>query len=168
MLYYPQALKIPCGAVARNSIIFGPDGLMYKCPHELGFHDRSQSHVQSVTISGKRSLPVLPTAKLSAGSKQTKGPFDYYSYDPFSAPTCSKCKYLPICLGGCPKTQFEQRQDEIDANKRYWDMSLDPMITAFADSLLEGGMLSQSEAFETRLTQKIEEDFIDLEAMNIQ
>src|SRR6266545_4177342 len=156
--FYPQSLKLNCGAVAGNSMIFGPDGAMYKCSNEVGFHDRSHDHLHTLPTDGKKSLPVLQITASSPNVAQAQVPHDYMAYDPFSNPSCSKCKYLPVCLGGCPKAQMEDNRYFIDSYKRFWDASLDPMITAFADSLVERGLLSQAEAIETPFSQKLQEE----------
>ena len=57
-------------------------------------------------------------------------------YDPCSHPSCSVCQYLPICMGGCPKTQFEHNKYYTDEFKRYWDANLDTILRNYADILM--------------------------------
>jgi uncharacterized protein len=135
--HYPRSRHVNCSAVVTHSVLFGPDGAMYKCPHEVGLHAKSHGHVgvKKMADTGPRSIPILGNGV--GGSDGHSGPHDYVAYDPFSHPKCSQCKYLPICLGGCPKAQFEKREHYIDSFCKYWETSFEPMIRAFADSCLK-------------------------------
>ncbi len=44
---YPRALPLNCSAVADHSVIFGPEGEMYKCTHDLGIKSKSHGYVNS-------------------------------------------------------------------------------------------------------------------------
>jgi uncharacterized protein len=140
MNYFPdRATRLICGAVSSRALLFGPDGRMYKCIHDLGIHLLSHGQVNSSPgqVSddhspgpGSELFPIL--ASTSPGGDSSK-PHDYMSYDPFTHPSCSKCEYLPICFGGCPKTQFERNKYFIDSFKLFWDSNLDQMLRTYAD-----------------------------------
>lgn len=132
--HYPRSLRITCSAVADHSILFGPDGALYKCPHDLGVHSKSHGNVGKAS-SGSELLPILNNRARTTQSNPN--PNDYFSFDPFSSPKCSVCKYLPICLGGCPKVKLEDRGFYADSFCKYWDASLEPMVKTFAESSMQ-------------------------------
>lgn len=145
--YYPRSLPVNCAAVNSHSYLFGPDGAMYKCAHEVGIHSFSHDHVDAPK-EPKHSefFPILKSDSVPSA------PHDYLAYDPFSHEMCSKCKYLPNCLGGCPKAQFEKKEYYIDAFHQFWENSLGPMLTTFADAMLSGGLPLTREVIETPLS----------------
>lgn len=129
--HYPRALPLNCSAVAEHSVIFGPDGEMYKCTHDLGRKHLSHGRLQNSTAE---LFPIITTPPVSQSAQQT-GPHDYAAYDPFTHDNCSKCRYLPTCLGGCPKVQFEKNEYYLESTCKYWESSFEPMIRNYANTL---------------------------------
>lgn len=72
-----------CGADADYNYVVGADGLLYKCWCEIGQKENSVGSVSEGLRIGPRFL-------------------NYLLYDATVDPNCSQCKYLPICMGGCP------------------------------------------------------------------
>jgi uncharacterized protein len=153
---YPRAVKVLCDAVNPNGLMIGPDGYLYKCTEDIGFHKMSHGHIRDkVQMAAKNSLlPILP----SSGSCGTAA-HDYDAFDPFVQPTCSLCKYLPQCMSGCPKQQLEkhrinQNRANIDVFKRYWDDCLESLVIMYADATLsnrtESGIV---ESFQDHMDQ---------------
>ncbi len=140
MNYYPRTVRVLCGAVASRAVLFGPDGRLYKCVYDLGVHSLSHAHLHSPENSSVSSGPFTILAD-GMGS-----PHDYMNYDPCSNPSCSKCEYLPICMGGCPKVQIER--NNTDQFKRYWDANLDTMLRTYADVML-GDRMAPLESLKT-------------------
>jgi uncharacterized protein len=136
-LIYPKAVKVGCDAVNPNGLMVGPDGTLYKCTEDMGDHKRGQGHIRD-RIRQARSAALFPILSQGLGSAAN----NYDAFDPYSQPTCSVCKYLPQCMSGCPKDQLEKhrRMNEnranTDAFKQYWDDSLGPLITMYADITL--------------------------------
>jgi uncharacterized protein len=130
--YYPRSLQLNCSAVASHSVIFGPDGAMYKCPHDLGVRTNSHGHVAYRPDNGANLFPILANASASNGHKPHN---DYPAYDRFSKEPCSQCRYLPTCLGGCPKVQMEQQAYYLDSVCHHWENSFEAMIRTYADSM---------------------------------
>jgi uncharacterized protein len=130
--HFPRSLRITCSAVAGHSVLFGPDGALYKCPHDLGVQAKSHGIVGNMKNDSSELLPILNNRPSSSDTKA--GPNDYLAFDPFTHPKCSVCKYLPICMGGCPKVKIENRGFYNESFCKYWEVSLDPMIRTFADS----------------------------------
>lgn len=126
---FPQPLSTPCSAVTGSSVIFGPDGRMYRCVLDVGHaamaHD-SLLPVESAPAAG------------CCGSRARKPPQEikphpYLDYDPVGNTRCSQCQYLPVCLGGCPKDQFEKNAFYIEERGAYWESNLDDLLRMHAD-----------------------------------
>lgn len=58
----------------------------------------------------------------------------YHRYDPFTHERCSQCQYLPVCMGGCPKTWFEGNDFYLERRSAYWETHLDGLIRTYAES----------------------------------
>ena len=115
---YPRALPLNCSAVAKHSVIFGPDGEMYKCPHDLGVKSMAHGHLEHTANSTSSLFPILNNRSKSG---ETSLAHHYPSYDPFASSTCSQCRYLPNCLGGCPKEKFDDRQYYLGSICETWE-----------------------------------------------
>lgn len=74
-----------------NAYVVDPNGTLMKCWAELR---NSPDVVASVLDPG-----TWPDPKLSALEQR----------DPFDDEDCCKCKLLPVCMGGCPKTRAIHR-----------------------------------------------------------
>lgn len=82
---YPHLVTNACGADAKNSLVINADGKLYKCWNDIGIE--------------RRSVGDLVNQEFNEGANVF---LKYLMYDPTNDPECSKCKYLPICMGGCP------------------------------------------------------------------
>jgi uncharacterized protein len=133
---YPRSLTLNCSAVARHSVIFGPDGEMYKCPRDLGMRTNSHGHLAGTSRESSDLFPILSDSADTSWSCSKR--HDYASYDPFSNLLCLQCRYLPTCLGGCRKVQLEKQEYYLDSVCRYSEHSFEPMIRNFADSIVVG------------------------------
>jgi uncharacterized protein len=141
MNYYPRTVRLLCGAVASRAVLFGPEGRVYKCVYDLGVHSLSHGAVGQYSYSGPSPSHFRILNDL-AGNKAAPSHHDYMNYDPCSNPSCSVCEYLPICMGGCPKTQIEKDKFYTDEFKRYWDANLDILLRTFADMQSKGPVAS--------------------------
>ncbi len=85
---YPHNQTHECSVRNENFIGIGPGGLLYKCWENIGNKKESFGFLNS---EGKINIT-------------DRTLFNRYMYgeDPFSDTVCRNCKYLPICLGGCP------------------------------------------------------------------
>ncbi len=135
--YYPMTIKLNCAAVGRNSVVFGPDGYMYKCGLDVGQHHLAHGRVTEAVAerpeparqayySGRAQLPVVTTEVLT--------PHPYESYDAFHHPRCGECQYLPVCMGGCPKTHFEKNEFYLEQQSQYWEENFDTVIRTYYES----------------------------------
>ena len=81
--HIPVQIQNYCSADSRFSYVVGADGLLYKCWSEIGQKENSVGSIQEGVHITPRFL-------------------DYMLYDATADPACAECKYLPICMGGCP------------------------------------------------------------------
>ena len=81
---YPYPKNNYCGADHINSFVIDPKGTLYRCWHDLGIEELS---VGSVIDDSPRNSNRL---------------FQFMTNDITVLEECSECKFLPICLGGCP------------------------------------------------------------------
>jgi len=116
--YYPNRVTINCAAVSHNSVVFGPNGMMYKCGLDVGDHHRAHG-----ALAGSGDV---------SGADQRTLPADRWDrYDPFAHPRCSECQYLPVCMGGCPKAQIEDDSAQVRLQSAFWENNFDRVIREY-------------------------------------
>ncbi len=81
--WIPNQIGSYCGADTENCFVIGADGLIYRCWNEIGIKGRSIGQITDDLRLDKRT-------------------FDYMLYDPTEDEQCRDCKFLPVCMGGCP------------------------------------------------------------------
>lgn len=91
---YPRMQYGGCAATRMGSLIINADGKLYKCWNEIG----DESH-----CVGKISNP-------SWQEKYRAEYMKYMSYDPTRDKTCMECKFLPLCMGGCPFKRVNHKE----------------------------------------------------------
>ena len=114
-----------CAALAHSSVVVGADRLTYRCGLQVG--------------ETSRAVGALPGSSPSEESSQQEA--WWASFDPTRVPSCSKCSFLPICWGGCPKKHLEADQHALKEQGRYWRNNLPRLISRAA------GLSAQSTAF---------------------
>ena len=80
-----------CGADGCNSFVINADGRLYRCWDDMGITTHS-------------------IGTLKDGVKDTPRYYTYMMYDATEDPECRECKFLPICMGGCPHKRIENPQ----------------------------------------------------------
>ncbi len=89
---YPHPRHIFCMADSDRSIVIDPDGNLYKCTMEIGNEKFTIGNVMD--------------------KKQKYRPHQFrYLLQDNPKEDCLKCKYYPICLGGCPHTKMDGNID---------------------------------------------------------
>ncbi|MDO5017665.1 MAG: radical SAM protein [Lagierella massiliensis] len=83
---YPSVKSNFCCADNESSLIIGYDGSVYKCWSDIG---EEKKIVGEIKDEGLRIY-------------KTKYYYDLLTFNPTKELYCSSCKYLPICMGGCP------------------------------------------------------------------
>lgn len=127
--YYPATVEMNCAAVGANSVVFGPDGLMYKCGLDVGQTHLAHDHLHSTGAAPKDSDSPF---RILNNRPASFSPHPWESFDPFTHERCSECQYLPICMGGCPKTQFEKNEFYLRDQSRYWEENIDTVLRNYA------------------------------------
>lgn len=112
---YPAPKGNYCTADQTNSWVIDPHGDLYKCWSDIGIVERRTSTL------GEDNTNVNSTLLN-----------DYMLYDPTEDERCKDCKYLPLCMGGCPHNRMENLK--ICAQYRY---NLDEYLAECTKILLE-------------------------------
>lgn len=81
-VYLPGFNPSICGAVCKNIAVIDSKGDLYKCWNEVGIKNSSYGNIKTEVFN------------------ENKKKWDEYDYEFYEE--CSKCKFLPICMGGCP------------------------------------------------------------------
>lgn len=117
--YFPNRVVINCAAVSDNAVVFGPNGLAYKCGLDVGDHHRAHA---AVGRNGGLN-EALPENALPRDRWQ--------KYDPFTHSSCRECQYLPVCMGGCPKAQIDKDAAQIRMQSAFWENNFDRIIREY-------------------------------------
>lgn len=94
-LQYPSQYFQECGIRNVMSISFDAEGYAYKCWELIGNKDYATGKLDS---NGNMEIK-----NIICYNRQLLGA------DPLEDPICSKCRYLPICHGGCPMQRIENK-----------------------------------------------------------
>lgn len=92
-LRYPSRFFTECAIRNTISMSFDPEGYAYKCWEIIG--------------NKKYAIGKLDEDGKLDNINQTLLNRQQYGADPLEDPKCSKCRYLPICNGGCPIQRIE-------------------------------------------------------------
>lgn len=102
-LRYPSRFFNECAIKNVMSMSFDPEGYAYKCWEVIG--------------NKKYAIGKLDEEGKLRNINQTIYNRHLYGADPLEDPICSKCKYLPVCNGGCPiqrlENVFEGKKNDI-------------------------------------------------------
>jgi uncharacterized protein len=129
---FPYPKTSVCGALATDSTVVGADGLEYRCGLQVG-----ESHHAVGRFGGE------PAEGESFPEREW-----WNSWDPTTLPTCSRCSFLPVCWGGCPKRHLDGSRKDIDLAGRYWRSNLPRLVAAgFGEEPPEGFEYSESDQF---------------------
>lgn len=90
---YPEMKGCYCGADCNSSIIIAPKGDLYKCWSDVGIKEFCVGNLLDENNKSEKFCNRL---------------FEYMLYDPTEDTECSKCCYLPICMGGCPRRRLDK------------------------------------------------------------
>ncbi|HEX7903845.1 MAG TPA: radical SAM protein [Chitinophagaceae bacterium] len=110
---YPFPKTYVCAALAKNSFVVGADKLIYRCGLQVGETNRAVDTLD----------------------KNSNGLFNdrtwWEEFDPTRLPSCSKCSFLPVCLGGCPKKHLDRDQHALDEQSLYWRNNLANKVLSY-------------------------------------
>jgi uncharacterized protein len=133
---YPTTRRMNCAAVGDNSVIFGPDGMMYKCALDVGIAERAFDTLPPVAPEPPRERRSSPFVILKEGPAVGSKAHPYHTYDPYTHDRCSQCQYLPVCMGGCPKTWFEGNEFYLARRSAYWEENFEDLIRVYAETAM--------------------------------
>lgn len=102
MSAYPRLITNFCGADLKNSYVIDSEGLLYKCWNDIGIANKSVGSLRE----NKKQINV-----------NYEHYFDFILYDPTEDKECRECKFLPICMGGCPFKRISKANRCVD--KKY-------------------------------------------------
>ena len=110
---FPYPKTSVCAALAFDSVVIGAKGEKYRCGLQAGELERSTGHISA------------PNSK-----EQTIQSSWWQDFDPTKNTTCSKCSFLPVCWGGCPKKHLEGDSHSIKEQGKYWRENLARLVSS--------------------------------------
>ena len=129
---FPHPKTSVCGALAFDSSVIGADGLEYRCGLQVGERHRAVG----------RLMGDAPPSERFADREW------WERFDPTTLPTCSRCSFLPVCWGGCPKRHLEGSRPDIDSEGHFWRTNLPRMIAAgFGEQPPSGFAYTETDQF---------------------
>lgn len=118
--YYPGVKANYCCADTLGAFVVDPEGHMYKCWNDVGYPEKAVSMIQSFDAPDEKMFHLG---------------LDYLMWTPFDHDKCQDCKYLPICMGGCPYKGMAAG-GEPDCEK--WKYNIKDIIEITCDNNPEG------------------------------
>lgn len=92
MLKYPRLQSNACCADSLNAYVISPNGNLYKCWSDIGIDNLCIGNINTGIIDLAQSIR-------------------YLKYDPTRDVHCQECKFMPICIGGCPRDVIDRPDD---------------------------------------------------------
>lgn len=89
LIKYPRQQGNSCCADSLNAYVINANGDLYKCWSDIGRENRCIGNIKHGITNKIRAIR-------------------YSLYDPTRDPKCVKCKFLPVCIGGCPRDAIEK------------------------------------------------------------
>jgi len=118
---FPYPRSSVCAALAKSSVVVGADSKLYRCGLQVGERARA---VGDVPTFQSGPLQILNNLEMQAGSD-----LEWWDrFDPTSLSSCSRCSFLPVCWGGCPKKHLEQDTHALLEQGQYWRRNLPRLV----------------------------------------
>lgn len=128
---YPSPRESVCAAIAEDSIVIGADGNLYSCGLQVTEPHRNVGHLGQA--HAERALKEIEL---------------WDGFDPTRAPSCSRCSFLPLCWGSCPKLHMEGDTAQLDQQSEFWRVMLPRRLAASLDlSVAPGFVLTAEDQF---------------------
>ena len=105
-----------CAALSNNAVVFGADRRTYRCGLQVSEPGRAAGKLN------ESAFRILNNDNTSSDERW------WAEFDPTTLGSCSRCSFLPICLGGCAKKQLEMDKGALDAVSLYWRKHLPRLI----------------------------------------
>lgn len=94
----PESISIYCDAEKKYAYNIDNELNLYKCWNEIG--DTTKS--------------IGKLGEVDREEWQRSNERKYILWDPFASKACLKCKFLPLCMGGCPFMGMKLRKNQCD------------------------------------------------------
>jgi uncharacterized protein len=121
----PEGFPFPktsvCCALAADAVVIGADGRKYRCGLQVS---EPTSAVGSIRFGPFRILDNAADTRSAENERWWRG------FDPTNAQSCSKCSFLPVCWGGCPKKHFDGDTHALREQGTYWRRNLARLVTS--------------------------------------
>ncbi|MBI3379010.1 MAG: radical SAM protein [Nitrospirae bacterium] len=117
LLDFPYPVNAACGALRKNTYAFDPRGYYFKCGLEIGEHGKECGHASNAIKMGQCKK--------------------WDEYNPLDDKQCLECRYLPFCMGYCPKTKFDGNSFYSSDGCVYWKENLEDIIRLYVDAMEE-------------------------------
>ena len=88
---YPVLKTVSCTADRFNSFVIDVDGTLYRCWDDVGMSELKTGNINNLNLN----------------KEFTK----YLTMDATLDDNCSKCKFLAICMGSCPKNFYNKNRN---------------------------------------------------------
>ena len=98
---FPEPKFYNCAAIGNNGFIFNPNGEVHKCGLAV--------------VDSNEAIGRLGANSSTWRSRGTK----WDRWTPFDKPKCLECRFLPSCLGGCPRNHVLIRENDKKDNCQY-------------------------------------------------
>ena len=120
----PEGFPVPrssvCAALANDSMVVGADQRLYRCGLQV-----SEPHRAVGVLNREAAGPFRIIGQDSVLSAQRTW---WDEFDPTKLPSCSRCSFLPICWGGCPKKHLDEDQHALAEQGAYWRRNLARLV----------------------------------------
>ena len=120
----PEGFPVPrssvCAALANDSMVVGADRKLYRCGLQV-----SEPHRAVGVLNREATGPFRIIGQDSAPSAQRTW---WDQFDPTKLSSCSRCSFLPICWGGCPKKHLDEDQHALAEQGAYWRRNLARLV----------------------------------------
>jgi uncharacterized protein len=127
----PKPKTSVCAALANNSVVIGSDGLEYRCCLQVGETNHAVGKIG-----------------MQASNESFPDKIWWENFDPTTLPNCSRCSFLPICWGGCPKAHLDVSSYETDEYGLFWRKYLPGMIAnSIKEAEMEGFAYGEDDQF---------------------
>lgn len=113
---YPQRRHNLCGADSFNSQVIAPNGDTYRCWSDIGIERFKTGSIVDSNIQGNHERF-----------------YQYMLYDPTYDPECVSCKFLPVCMGGCPKRRIDKNVERCTHVKSHLNQYLENSAKIIAE-----------------------------------
>ena len=124
----PEAFPVPrssvCAALANDSVVVGADRKLYRCGLQVSEPHRAVGVLRAGQVN---PLPILGQ-DVGQGTADREQQAWWNKFDPTILPSCSRCSFLPICWGGCPKKHLDGDEHALAEQSTYWRRNLARLV----------------------------------------